>query len=182
MKKKTMLVLAGVAGFSGIAALASMPVIAATTSTSVTATVTSTISCAGGSATIASITPGQAGTATAEFSVTTNSPAGFTATVNAVNALNHSSTSDKLAYNASAAAGTAGWYARPTTYSEWKTSTSGSAFTTSTAITANSVKTHSSYSATAVTDTINITVGTTSTTPSGTYSNSSALSWTCAAR
>lgn len=154
-----------------------MPAEAATSTTSVSATVAGTISCSGGSAALGTITPGQAATKTATLSVTTNGASGFTVTTGTLG--NLSSGSNNIAYSASAAAGTQGWKAVvKTNTSEWKTS--ASAALTNNTLASGAVWTHGSYSSSAVTESIDVTVGTTSTTPSGAYTGT--ISWTCAVK
>lgn len=154
-----------------------MPTEAATGSTSISATVSGTITCSGGSAALGTITPGQAATKTATLSVTTNGASGFTVTTGTLG--NLASYSNNIAYNASAAAGTQGWKAVvKTNTSEWKTS--ASAALTNNTLASGAIWTHGSYSASAVTESVDVTVGTTSTTPSGAYTGS--ISWTCAVK
>ena len=136
-----------------------------------------TITCSGGSAALGTITPGQAATKTATLSVTTNGASGFTVTTGTLG--NLSSGSNNIAYSASAAAGTQGWKAVVSTHaSEWKTS--ASAALTNNTLASGAVWTHGSYSSSAVTESVDVTVGTAGTTPSGAYTGS--IGWTCAVK
>ncbi len=138
--------------------------------TSVTAIVGKTIDCSGGTAAVGTITPGQAKSADATVSVTTNAVGGFKVTYSTPG--NLTSSGNTIAYNTSAAAGTQGWKAVVT-------GTSHTSEWSSTSIANGVTWTHSSYSASAVTDKITVTVGTSTTTASGDYSGT--LSATCVA-
>lgn len=171
MKKSVYIISGLILGSTGVVGALSVPTQAADGSTSITATVGKTITCSGmQNASVASeITPGQAGTATMKIGATTNSVSGFTITAGDMPSL--ASGSNTIAMNTSAAAGTQGWKGVPATTSEW------SALGTGSTIAKSSVWTNS---ATTDTESITITVGTTTSTPSGQYSGT--ISWTCAAK
>lgn len=170
--KKSIYIISGLTlGVVGAASAVSMPTQAETGSTSITATVGKTITCSGmQNASVANeITPGNAGIATMKIGATTNSASGFTITAGDMPSL--ASGTNTIAMNTSAAAGTQGWKGVPATTSEW------SALGTGSTIAKSSVWTNS---ATTDTENIEITVGTTTSTPSGTYSGT--ITWTCAAK